>query len=136
VSSAQGFNINQGDVNVSVGKGFFDNRFLITFGSTLNVPLQSTLQQTVQYLPDVTAEWLINKTGTVRATFFYRQNLDFFSGASSGSSLRTTRTGASIAYRKEFNSLKEFFFGKRKGRLKQDAATDSLPADSTTGGQR
>lgn len=126
VNSSRNFNINQGDVNLSVGKGFFDDRFIITFGSTLNVPLQSTLQQTVQYLPDVTAEWLINESGTVRATFFYRQNLDFLGGTSAGGGIRTTRTGASISYRKEFDSLKEFFFNKKKGRLKAQAAKDSL----------
>lgn len=128
VNASRNFNINQGDVNLSVGKGFFDNRFIITFGSTLNVPLQSTLQQTVQYLPDVTAEWLINETGTIRATFFYRQNLDFFGVSGGGGGIRTTRTGASISYRKEFDSLKEFLLGKRKGRLKPQAALDSLPA--------
>lgn len=135
VNASRNFNINQGDVNLSVGKGFFDNRFIITFGSTLNVPLQSTLQQTVQYLPDVTAEWLINETGTIRATFFYRQNLDFFGVSGGGGGIRTTRTGASISYRKEFDSLKEFLFGKRKGRLKPQATVDSVPAGTAAGQQ-
>jgi hypothetical protein len=64
-------------------------------------------------LPDVTAEWLINESGTIRASFFYRQNLDYLTSSSSGAA-RTKRTGASIAYRKEFDTLGEFFKGKKK----------------------
>lgn len=131
--TSRNFNINQGDVNLSVGKGFFDNRFIITFGSTLNVPLQSTLQQTVQYLPDVTAEWLINESGSIRATFFYRQNLDYFGSTSGGGAMRTTRTGASISYRKEFESIKGILLGRKKGNLKKQAATDSTQTADSAG---
>ena len=71
------FNINQSDFNVNVPISMFKDRFVVTLGSTLDVPLQSTIQQNVQFLPDVTAEWLINQSGTIRASFFYRQNLDY-----------------------------------------------------------
>jgi hypothetical protein len=119
VNNARGFNINQSNLNISVGRAFFDNRFLLTFGSTFDVPLQSDLEQNIQFLPDVTAEWLINKSGSIRATFFYRQNLDFFTitpGQATGS--RTKRTGAGIAYRKEFDSISGFLLGRKKGKRK------------------
>jgi hypothetical protein len=75
--------------------------------------LQSTIQQNVQFLPDVTAEWLINESGSIRASFFYRQNLDYLTTSSTGAA-RTKRTGANIAYRKEFDTLNELLGGKKK----------------------
>jgi hypothetical protein len=63
------------------------------------------VQQNVQLLPDVTAEWLINQTGTIRAIFFYRENTDYLNTTSSGTFGRTKRSGASLSYRREFNTL-------------------------------
>src|SRR4029079_14695816 len=91
------FNINQSRVGVNVPISMFKDRFVLTLGSTLDVPLQSTIQQNVQFLPDVTAEWLINESGSIRASFFYRQNLDYRTTSSTGAA-RTKRTGANIAY--------------------------------------
>ncbi len=104
ITQSGGFQINQSNLNLTVGRNFFDNRFIVTVGSTFDIPLQANIQQTIQFLPDVTAQWLINKTGSISATFFYRQNLDFLNGSSAGTGLVTTRTGANVAYRKEFNS--------------------------------
>ncbi len=43
------FNINQTDFNVNVPISMFKDRFVVTLGSTLDVPLQSTIQQNVQF---------------------------------------------------------------------------------------
>ncbi|HMR92739.1 MAG TPA: hypothetical protein PKC69_10500, partial [Chitinophagaceae bacterium] len=81
----------------------------------------------VQFLPDVTAEWLINQSGTIRASFFYRQNLDYLTTNTSGAA-RTKRSGASIAYRREFDNLGELFTGgKKKKQSNPQPAIDSLP---------
>jgi hypothetical protein len=124
---AKGFNINQSNLNLSVGVPLFSDRFILTFGSTFDIPITSDIEQNIQFLPDVTAQWLINKSGSVRATFFYRQNLDFIgTSTATGTGLVTTRTGANISYRKEFDH-----FGKPKGKLKDKPA--NKPAnDSTT----
>jgi hypothetical protein len=106
------FNINQTNLNVNVPISMFKDRFIVTLGSTLDVPLQSTIQQNVQFLPDVTAEWLINQSGTIRASFFYRQNLDYLTTSSTGAA-RTKRSGASIAYRKEADHIGDLFKGKK-----------------------
>ncbi|MGZ8539566.1 MAG: translocation/assembly module TamB domain-containing protein [Chitinophagaceae bacterium] len=106
------FNINQSNFNVNVPISMFKDRFVVTLGSTLDVPLQATIQQNVQFLPDVTAEWLINQSGSIRASFFYRQNLDYLTTSTTGAA-RTKRSGASISYRKEFETLREFFGGKK-----------------------
>jgi hypothetical protein len=111
--SSNNFNINQSNFNVNVPISMFKDRFVVTLGSTLDVPLQSTIQQNVQFLPDVTAEWLINQSGTIRASFFYRQNLDYLTTSTTGAA-RTKRSGASISYRKEFETLREFFRSRRK----------------------
>ena len=122
-----GLNMNQANLNLSVGQSFFNDRFVLTFGSGFDVPLQtgnstSTQQLNFQFLPDVTAEWLINKTGSIRANFFYRENIDYLTAGSAGSSARNRRSGASLIYRKEFNSLKDLFLGNKKpdGRLKKE----------------
>jgi hypothetical protein len=116
--SCNSFNINQSNLTVNVPISMFKDRFIVTLGSTLDVPLQSTIQQNVQFLPDVTAEWLINQSGTIRASFFYRQNLDYLTTSSTGAA-RTKRSGASIAYRKEFDTIGEFFKGNKRRKKKQ-----------------
>lgn len=123
------FNINQSNFNINVPISMFKDRFIVTLGSTLDVPLQSTIQQNVQFLPDVTAEWLINPSGTIRASFFYRQNLDYLTTSSTGAA-RTRRTGANIAYRKEFDTLGELFGRKKKKKNNPPKpATPPAPAE-------
>ena len=92
----------------------FNDRFIVTLGSTFDVPLHTTIQQNVQFLPDVTAAWLINQSGTIRASFFYRENLDYLITSATGAA-KTKRSGASISYRKEFETIGEFF-GKKKNK--------------------
>src|SRR5690606_337353 len=126
-ASSNGIGFNQSNFNVNVPISLFKDRFVITLGSTLDVPLQSTIQQNVQFLPDVTAEWLINQSGTIRASFFYRQNLDYLTTTTSGAA-RTKRSGASIAYRREFDNLSELFTGgTKKKQSNPQPAIDSLP---------
>jgi hypothetical protein len=133
--------INQGDVNVTVGKSFFEGRLNFTVGGTFDVPIQSDFQQSIRLFPDVTIELLLNKSGSVSATFFYRENVDFLNAAANtASSLQTRRYGASLSYGKEFDSFGQVISGKKKkGPGRQKAAADTtapLPADSTTVGQK
>ncbi|HYM94819.1 MAG TPA: translocation/assembly module TamB domain-containing protein, partial [Chitinophagaceae bacterium] len=100
------------NVNFSIGRSFFNNRFNISFGGGFEAPLQQTsIQQNIQLLPDVTMEWLINQSGTIRASFFYRENTDYLSTTTTGGPARARRTGASLAYRNESDY---FLFGKKK----------------------
>ncbi|MBL7740012.1 MAG: translocation/assembly module TamB domain-containing protein [Chitinophagaceae bacterium] len=126
--SGNNLGFNQGNFNVNVPISLFKDRFIVTLGSTLDVPLQSTIQQYVQFLPDVTAEWLINQSGSVRASFFYRQNIDYLTTNTSGAG-RNKRYGGSIAYRKEFDTLEELFGGKKK--KKPVAAPPVQPVNDT-----
>jgi hypothetical protein len=82
----------------------------------------------VQFLPDVTAEWLINPSGTIRTSFFYRENIDYLATNTTGAA-RTKRSGANISYRKEFDSIKALFNGPKK-RLVQPAVALIQPTRS------
>lgn len=129
VNQSSSFDINQSNFNISVGKALLNERVLINLGGTFDVPLQSSIQQKIQLLPDVNVEFLINKSGSVRATFFYSHSPDpLISGAQTGT-LRK-RAGAKVSYRKEFDSLSKFLFGRRKGKLKK---SDSTGKDSANG---
>lgn len=137
-SDNNGFRINTAGVNLTLSRALFNDRFVITAGSTLDIPIQNnnqtTIEQRMQFLPDVTTEWLINEKGTIRATFFYRENLDFEPGASSSTSSRNKRLGAGIAYRREFNHLGEIFQRKRD-RKKQNGdnnTTTTTPATDSS----
>ena len=129
-SGSDNFNINTGNVNLTLSRALFNNRLVITAGSTLDIPFQTTVEQKFQFLPDVTTEWLINEKGTIRATFFYRRNLDFLTGnTSTSTSTITTRIGGGIAYRKEVDHIGDLFRGKKKQK-KQNQNT--APAAEST----
>jgi hypothetical protein len=110
--NAKGFKINQGNLDVSVSAPLIKERVQITFGTTFDVPIQSDIQQTIQVFPDVSVDWLINKTGSIRATFFYSQTPDLLTGTQA--TTKNQRAGAKLSYRKEFNSIKDLFTSKKK----------------------
>jgi hypothetical protein len=61
-------------------------------------------------------EWLINPSGTLRATFFYRENADYLANISSGQ--RTAkRFGGSLAFRKDFDRLGDLFRKRKKAQV-------------------
>jgi hypothetical protein len=126
-TNTKGFQNVQSALGISVGKSLFSDRLVLTFGSNFDIPISSDIQQNIQFLPDVTAQWRINKSGTIRASFFYRQNVDYLlNNGGNNIGQRTTRTGANISYRKEFDNI-----GKRNGKLKKSAAAVPV-SDSTT----
>ncbi len=127
LSNSKAFLPNQSNLNVSVGLPLINERVLVTVGSTFDIPLQSTaVTQNVQLFPDVTVEFLINRSGTIRATLFYRQTPEITSLN------QTQRAGANLAYRRDFKSISEFLFHRRKGtRRARAAAAQTAPADSS-----
>ncbi len=135
LASSNNFNITTGNVNLTVSRAIFNDRLIITAGSTLDIPLpttQTTLEQKFQFLPDVTTEWLINEKGTIRATFFYRQNLDFLPGSTTSTTLaKSKRIGGGIAYRKEFDHLGELFHRKRDKKIQNSNNTTTPAATSS-----
>jgi hypothetical protein len=74
----------------------------------------SSLQQSILLLPDVTMEWLVNPSGTIRVSFFYRTNADFLTATTNASAVRSRRAGGSLSYKKDFDRLGELFRKKQK----------------------
>ncbi len=104
------------NVNFSIGRSFFNNRFIISTGVGFDAAWQQTdVAQSIQLLPDVTLEWLINKSGSLRASFFYKENSDYLTAtASGGTGKATKRYGGSISYRRDFDKLSDIFKIRKK----------------------
>jgi len=115
---------NQSNINVGLGLPLFNERARITLGGTFDVPLQSAdFQTNLRLLPDVSLELLLNKSGSIKATFFYKENLDYFTSTPGG--VLPKRYGASISYGKEFDNLGDLF-GKKAPKFQASKnATDS-----------
>ena len=107
------------NVNFSIGRSFLNNRFIISTGLGMDAPIGTSastgIQQSILLLPDVTMEWLINPTGTIRASFFYRTNADYLTASSSATAIRSRRAGVSLSLKRESDRL----FGKGKAEKKK-----------------
>jgi hypothetical protein len=126
---------NQATSNISVGTSLFNGRAVLSVGGSFDIPLESNIQQTFQILPDVSLQILLNKTGSLRATIFYRQNVDFLNGFTTSGSPQTRRYGTSLSYNKEFDNFSEFLFGKKKKRrslFSADSSTQSIQISPAT----
>src|SRR5207247_2132550 len=72
--SGNTFNIpNASNVNVVISRAWLNDRLVITAGSTMDIPLsskdiplQASIAQRFQFLPDVSMEYLVNPNGSVR----------------------------------------------------------------------
>lgn len=118
-----GLGYDRSTFNLSLGKAFFNDRIIVTFEGNLDVPIdQSTTSQirSDYFLKNVTTEWLINKSGTIRVTFFYRENVDFLTGNTTSGNNKSRKYGASLAYRRDFNRLADIFKKKKKNEEKEE----------------
>jgi hypothetical protein len=98
------------NLNFAIGQKLFDNRVVITFEGSYDVPFQSSATAIkTELMKNFTTEFLINKSGTIRATIFYKEDADYISGASSTGINKTRRFGGSLAYRRDFNRFRDFF---------------------------
>jgi len=121
-----GLGYDRTNLNFSVAKTLFNDRFVVTFEGNYDLPFQSTTQFRSDLLKNFTTEWLINESGTIRATFFYKENVDFLTGASTSGNSKSKKYGASIAFRRDANSFWNLFKRKKspKGLPKQEANKD------------
>ena len=102
------------NLNLSVGKTIFNNRVVLTFEGNYDVPFQSTTTQvSSDLLTNFTTEFLINKSGSIRATIFYRENVDLLTGNATSVG-KSRKYGTSLTYRKDFNRLGDIFRRKKK----------------------
>jgi hypothetical protein len=127
------FNIDRGNLNLSVAKSVFNERLTFTLGSAVDFGLSSqqvnASGSTLPFLPDITAEWKLTPEGRLLLTFFYRDSYNYLAGAG----VRQNRSGASISYRKEFDRLSDLWRGGDKKKNKKGAQTPSK-TDTTGAG--
>ena len=123
--------------NLTIGRSFFNERVILTFEGAFDVPIKADASYTTQLLPNITTEILINKKGTIRATFFYKENVDFLTGASSTANSRARKFGASLAFRQDFDYLIPPKKDKKKDGEKPDAKKEEEinPASREQGSQ-
>ena len=107
------FSYDRTNLNFSVGKSLFNNRVVLTFEGNYDVPFQSTTQVSSDFLSNFTTEFLINKSGTIRATIFYKENVDLLTGTATSAG-RSRKYGTSLGFRKDFNRIGDLFRRKSK----------------------
>ncbi len=100
--------IDRQKVNFKLGKSLFNNKVIVTFGGDLDFRMGSntaTSQQlgNLQWLPDLTVEIVLSKDRKIRGIIFSRNNLDISTSAQAVG--RANRQGASISYRKDFETI-------------------------------
>jgi hypothetical protein len=103
-SSAANTGINRSRVNFKVGKSFFEDKIVVTFGGDLDFNLSnssSVKNGNLQWLPDLNIEFILTQDRKLRAILFNKNSLDI-SGSSFG---KRNRFGASISYRRDFERL-------------------------------
>jgi len=103
-TTASNTGINRSRVNFKVGKSFFEDKIVVTFGGDLDFNLSnssSVKNGNLQWLPDLNIEFILTQARKLRAILFNKNSLDI-SGSSFG---RRNRFGASISYRRDFERL-------------------------------
>ncbi|MEO8584286.1 MAG: translocation/assembly module TamB domain-containing protein, partial [Flavitalea sp.] len=120
------FNIDRTNLNLSVVKTLFDERLTFTLGSAIDFGLtaaQVNATKNLPFLPDISAEWKITPDGKLALTFFYRDSYNYLTGgpiasgtptSSGGAGVRQNRTGASISYRRDYETIGELLQSKKK----------------------
>jgi len=107
-----GRNYDRTNLNLSVIKSFLNERLTFTVGSAVDFGLtaQQVQAASVQFLPNITAEWKITPSGRIVLTFFYRDSYNYLSVANH----TQNSSGTSISYRRDFDRMDELIKGKKK----------------------
>jgi len=86
---------------------------IISIGGSVEGLFQTgTVQQDVQWLPNVSLELLLNPSGSFRANLFYKQNIDYLT-TNTGLG-RSNRKGIGLSYRKEAERFWDLFRRNRR----------------------
>ncbi|HSC39565.1 MAG TPA: hypothetical protein VLD19_16890, partial [Chitinophagaceae bacterium] len=115
--------LNRSNLAFSINKSYFNERLTFIVGSSVDFGLNNTVAASaggnLQFLPDVTAQLKLTPDGKFLLNFFYRQNTSYV-GTTTTTIGKQSRSGASISYRKEFDSFDELFRKKKKTPLPAD----------------
>jgi hypothetical protein len=117
--------VNQGNIDVNLPVSLFKDRLIVNAGFSSDFAFQSTanIESKVQLLPNISMDLLINPSGTLRATIFYRENPDFLLQNS-----RARRQGVGFTYKREANRFWDLFLPSNRNKKKQQPIPDTTPA--------
>lgn len=109
VNATNNSRIDRSRFNFKIGRSFFNNNIVVTFGGDLDFSWGASAAQSgnFQWLPDLNIEIVLSKDKKLRAIVFNKNSLDISGGNALG---RRNRQGVSISYRQEF----ELLFGKKE----------------------
>lgn len=114
-SQATYFNTYRSSFAFSINKSYFNERLTFIVGSALDVGFNNAAAATagsnLQFLPDVNAQLKLTPDGKFLLNFFYRQNTSYTTTNALG---KQSRSGASVSFRKEFDSLGQLFRKKKE----------------------
>jgi len=123
--------IDRSRVNFKLGKSFFQDKMIVTFGGDLdfNVSNSAAVKNgNFQWLPDLNIEFILSNDRKLRAILFNKNSLDI-SNTGAGGIGRRNRFGASISYRKDFDKL----FATKQDDVVFKPATDSTQNNPASG---
>ena len=104
----------RGNVNFAINKSYFNERLTFIVGSAVDFGFNNTsaanVKNNFQLLPDVTAQLKITPDGKFLFNLFYRENRSYLNTVNG----KQSRSGASISYRKEFETVSDLFRRKKK----------------------
>ena len=116
-TSPNTFTIDRTALNLSIGKSLFNERLTFTFGSALDFGLssaQAAASKSLEFLPDLNAEWKIRPDGKLVLSIFYRNNYGYFAAGTG----KQTRSGASISFRRDADKFGDLFRKEKKKQIK------------------
>jgi hypothetical protein len=112
------------NANVTINKSYLNDRITFIVGSALDFGISATTaanaRSNVQFLPDVTAQFKLSKDRRVLFNIFYRENRSYLAGLGG----KQSRSGASVSYHREFETIDELF---RKKKKEEKKVPDSTP---------
>ncbi|MEP6748636.1 MAG: translocation/assembly module TamB domain-containing protein [Bacteroidota bacterium] len=120
----------RGNVGFSVNKSYFNERLTFIVGSALDFGFNNTSvsnsRNNIQFLPDVTAQYKLTSDGKILLNLFYRENRSYLTSLTG----KQSRSGASISYRKEFETFGDLFRKKKIREVVKPAVADSTRVTS------
>lgn len=99
--SASSGQFDRANVKFKIGKNFFNDNVIVSFGADLDFNVVSNAQNgNFQWLPDLNVEVVLSSNKKLRMLIFSKNSLDI-SGGNLG---RRNRQGIGLTYKKDFNS--------------------------------
>ncbi len=92
-------------VDFKLNKSYLNNRIVVNLGSNFDAGINNTTSSGVQFLPDISVEFVLTPNRRLRFIVFKKDNLDF--------SGRRNRAGVSISWRRDYDKL----FGEKPEEL-------------------